>query len=117
MASPVPISSDVDFLFFEFWPGLSLPPSFSTLDVLVCAIESGDRRTTFFCAHHEPVNPVKRDPRSDMGISRSKLVSQSSRTSSNSNVSDSVDVSFDDFQILRAIGKGSFGKVSCMAMR
>lgn len=45
-----------------------------------------------------------------MGINRSKLMSVSSQTSSTSNISD-AEVTFDDFQILRAIGKGSFGKV------
>jgi hypothetical protein len=40
-----------------------------------------------------------------MGINRSKLTSVSSQGSANE------EVTFDDFLILRAIGKGSFGKV------
>lgn len=40
-----------------------------------------------------------------MGINRSKLTSVSSQSSA------SDEITFDDFQILRAIGKGSFGKV------
>ncbi|KAI1303176.1 Serine/threonine-protein kinase 32B [Halotydeus destructor] len=45
-----------------------------------------------------------------MGANRSKLSSVSSQISSTSTES-SNEISFDDFQILRAIGKGSFGKV------
>ncbi|RWS26466.1 serine/threonine-protein kinase 32B-like isoform X1 [Leptotrombidium deliense] len=43
-----------------------------------------------------------------MGTTKSKFISTSSQTESSLEI---PEVTFDDFQILRAIGKGSFGKV------